>query len=54
MNGQPRINAGFLVGHHEFYEDDRRRVLTAVKKRRMVAPAKTVPKRKKNRTGSAR
>ena len=25
MNGQPRINPGFLVGHHEFHAFEERR-----------------------------
>lgn len=47
MNGQPRINAGFLIGHHEFYEDERRRGMPAVKKRRMVTPRRVVKGKRK-------
>ena len=50
MNGRPRINEGFLVGHHEFYENERRRdrrLLKPLKRRKLVKPRQAVKDKRK-------
>lgn len=53
MNGRPRINEGFLVGHHEFYENERRRDGTAkIVRVRHLRPKKLLRRGKDKRRSS--